>query len=89
RSSNELRSCTTCLFMKIFQRTTPAFCESGCKDKDFLKYNPNVFGNIFQNYPSDTLTAHFPCESGCKSTHFIINSQTKQTLFYAEKHIFP
>ena len=37
RSSNELRSCTTCLFMKIFQRTAPAdfFAKADAKIRTF------------------------------------------------------
>ena len=63
-------------------------CESDCKDKNFIYYNPNFFGSfLFFSLSGIPLFTKSICqgflllESGCKSTPFSYTLQIYQTIF--------
>ena len=51
-STNDLRSCTTCIVYVTLSKISisfgiPHLAESGCKGKEFQTYLPNFFGSFF------------------------------------------
>ena len=75
---------------RMYERITLAvfLCESDCKDKNFIYYNPNFFGSflffslsMIPLFTKSIFQGFLLLESGCKSTPFWYTLQIYQTIF--------
>ena len=75
---------------RMYERITLAnfLCESDCKDKNFIYYNPNFFGSflffslsMIPLFTKSIFQGFLLLESGCKSTLFWYTLQIYQTIF--------
>ena len=61
-STNDLRSCTTCIVYVTLSKISisfgiPHLAESGCKGKEFQTYLPNFFGSFFHSFSQHDFNA--------------------------------